>query len=90
MQQVLLQWIQAASKLQKKHLARDSETTTGYINQIANGHSTPSVELTTRIVAAANTIRRNDPDGYLPEVRRGDLNKTCRGCHFYIKCGGKE
>ena len=86
-------WLDAASKDEKRELARRAETTMGMISQIGGGYRNkgrPQVRsgLARRLELAAAEMRKSNKA--LPELLRTDLSGECRDCEFARKCLGSK
>lgn len=88
----LKKWIDVANRAQLRELAKGAKTSTGYINQIINGHRKLSVGKAMLIVESANAIREESGNDSFPLLSQGVLHPVCSRCQFFKQgaCNGSN
>ncbi|MFZ6767785.1 hypothetical protein ACO0LM_11945 [Undibacterium sp. Di26W] len=86
-------WLNAASAVERRNLAKEAGTTVGTLQQIAGAYRNDGVAqirsgLAGKIANAAALLRKKNKE--LPEILRTDLSPECRGCEFAQKCLGQR
>ena len=79
----------AATTSEQQELAFRSQTSRGYLYQLANSERNASADLAARIEQAAGLIQRKSK-GRLPKISRMDVCKACALCPFAQQCNPKK
>lgn len=75
-------WSRANSK-ERERLAKLAGTGRNYLDQVAGGHRTFSVEMAGKVERAMKQMSLSGSSAWMPPLTRGELHEVCKACNYY-------